>query len=189
MNIYGRKVILRAMEPKDAGILREMFNDPKMEENVVGWAFPVSQYSQERWLETHFADEKDKRFMIETKEGVSIGAISLMHIDWKNRCAGHGLKIAAKEYRMQGIGTDAVMAIMRYTFDELNLHRLEGCILDNNAVSLALYTKCGWSREGVKREGIYKNGRFHDLIVVGILEQDYRALISKNHYWDSIPEN
>ena len=176
------------MEPEDAGILRQMFNDPEIEENVVGWAFPVSEYSQEKWLETHFADENDRRLVIETKEGKPAGAISLMHIDWKNRCAGHGIKLARKEYRTKGIGTDAVMAIMRYAFDELGLHRLDGCILECNKASRKLYTKCGWKEEGIKRECAYKYGRYHDLIMVSILERDYRALVMENHYWDTDTE-
>lgn len=50
MNIYGKKVVLRAMELSDCVLIQDMFNDPEMENLVVGWAFPVSAYAQEQWI-------------------------------------------------------------------------------------------------------------------------------------------
>lgn len=184
MNIYGKKVILRAMEKSDCEMVRGMFNDPEIEDLVVGWAFPVSQYAQEKWLESHYSDQKNFRFVIETAEDGPIGIATLTDIDWKNRRATHGIKLSSKERRTKGIGTDTVMAIMRYAFDELGLHRLDGSWFDTNVASKGLYKKCGWVEEGVKREYIYKKGQFRDLTVVGILASEYYSLVEKNHYWD-----
>ena len=47
MNIKGKFVTLRAMEKRDCELIRGMFNDPDMENLVVGWAFPVSEFAQE----------------------------------------------------------------------------------------------------------------------------------------------
>lgn len=59
MNIKGKKVTLRAMEKQDCEMVREMFNDPEIENLVVGWAFPVSSYAQEKWFETHYIENYD----------------------------------------------------------------------------------------------------------------------------------
>lgn len=184
MNIYGKKVVLRAMEKTDGEMIREMFNDPEMENLVVGWAFPVSQYAQEKWLDSNYNDNRNFRFVIETKEDGPVGIATLTDLDWKNRRATHGIKLSSKERRTKGIGTDTVMAIMKYAFDELGLHRLDGAWFDNNEASKRLYKKCGWVEEGIRREYIYKNGAFRDLTVVGILASDYYMLINANHYWD-----
>lgn len=184
MNIYGKRVVLRAMEKADCEMIREMFNDPEIEDLVVGWAFPVSQFAQEKWLDAHYADQRNFRFVIETKEDGAVGIATLTDIDWKNRRATHGIKLANKERRTKGTGTDTVMAIMRYAFDELGLNRLDGSWFDTNVASKALYKKCGWVEEGVKREYVFKKGHFRDLTVVGILASEYYALIEKNHYWD-----
>lgn len=184
MNIIGKKVILRAMEKSDCEMVREMFNDPEIENLVVGWAFPLSSYGQERWFENHYNDQNSFRFIIEVPEEGPVGIATLMDIDWKNRRADHGIKLANKERRSKGIGTDAVMAIMRYAFDELGLMRLDGSWFDDNHASKAMYTKCGWVEEGVRRKYIYKNGEWRDLTVVGILADEYYELIRKNHYWD-----
>ncbi|OQB25782.1 MAG: Spermidine N(1)-acetyltransferase [Firmicutes bacterium ADurb.Bin182] len=184
MNIKGRFVTLRAVEEDDLEMLRDMMNDSDMEQYVVGWSFPVSKEQQHNWYINLLTDSKSKRFIIETKDDGAVGIVTLTDIDWKNRSANHGIKLANRKNRTKGIGTDAVMALMRYTFDELGLHRLDGAWFDDNVASKGLYTKCGWSVEGVRREYVFKGGQFKDLAIVGVLASDYYALIEKNHYWD-----
>lgn len=185
MNIVGKFVTLRAMTKEDMPMICGMFNDPFIESRVIGWAFPLSIEQQIAWFESHMDDRTNFRFVIETPEDGAVGIVTLTNIDWKNRSATHGIKLASGEVRNKGIGTDAVMAIMRYAFDELGLHRLDSSRFDSNTASKALYTKCGWVVEGVKRSCIFKGGMWHDLTIVGMLDSDYRALIEKNHYWDN----
>lgn len=183
MNIMGKSVTLRAIEKEDLELMREMLNDPEIESLVVGWAFPVSKYQQNQWYESNVNNPTNKRFIIETEER-AVGLATLTNIDWKNRKATHGIKIARGEYRARGIGTDAVMAIMRYAFEELQLNRLESTILEFNEGSKKLYCgKCGWSIEGKQRKSIFKNGAYHDLLIVGILRTDYYRLAEENGYW------
>ncbi len=184
MNIKGKFVTLRQMSRGDMQMICDMFNDPELEDLVVGWAFPLSIEQQQQWFEKNLNDNRNFRFVIETPEDGAVGIATLIDIDWKNRRATHGIKLANVERRTKGIGTDAVMAIMRYAFDELGLHRLDGSWFDFNEASKRLYTKCGWKAEGVKREYVYKRGAWRDLTVVGILERDYRVLLEKNHYWE-----
>ncbi len=184
MNIYGKKVVLRAIEEKDAELIVRMFNDPEIENLVVGWAPPVSMYSQKEWLKSHYNDQTNMRFIIETQQDGAVGLVTLYGIDWKNRRATHGLKIAEKNSRGKGIGTDTVMAIMRYAFDELNLTRLDAGWFEDNTASRNLYKKCGWKEEGVRRRYVFKNGKYRDLILGGILSDEYRELIRTTLYWE-----
>ena len=184
MNIRGKICTLRAIEKSDLSMLRAIINDPDTERLVVGWSFPVSSYGQEKWFESLAGDANNQRYIIETENDGAVGMATLTEIDWKNGAAFHGIKLANRPNRTKGLGTDAVMAIMRYAFDELHLHRLIGAWFDYNAPSKGLYTKCGWQVEGISRESIYKNGRYHDLAMAAILAGDYYKLIEENHYWD-----
>lgn len=184
MNIKGKIVTLRAMTQSDQQMICDLFNDPLVEDVVVGWAFPISIEQQNQWFQDNLsASNLNHRFVIETEEDGAVGIATLTDIDWKNRSAMHGIKLSGKKNRSKGIGTDTVMAIMRYAFDELGLHRLDGAWFDFNTASIRLYNKCGWRKEGVRRECIYKRGQWRDLTLVGILESDYRELINTNHYW------
>ena len=184
MNIKGKMVTLRQMTQGDLQMICDMFNDPDLENLVVGWAFPLSIEQQKQWFEKNMGDQRNFRFVIVAPEDGPVGIATLTDIDWKNRRATHGIKLANKKCRAKGVGTDAVMAIMRYAFDELGLHRLDGSWFDFNEASKALYMKCGWHAEGVKREYIYKRGEWRDLTMAGILESDYRELVGKNGYWN-----
>ncbi len=186
MNIYGNKVILRAIEKKDLDILWKAINDPELEKMEDGSNFPISRYAQDKWLDNLSNNGgKDYRFIIEYDDE-AIGWISLINIDWKNRCAHSGVKLFTSEYRGRGLALDGVMAIMRYAFDELNLHRLEGSIFPFNQPSYKLYVeRAGWKEEGIRRQAIYQGGQYLDVIKVSILKKEYYALIQRTKYWDT----
>ena len=184
MNIKGKIVTLRAIEKEDLELMRSMLNDHEMENLVVGWAFPVSKYQQEKWYENNINNMNSLRFIIETEEDGAVGLATLTEIDWKNRKATHGIKLANKKNRTRGIGRDSVMAIMRYAFDELQLNRLNGSWFEENIASKTMYMKCGWKEEGRLREYIFKKGKYRDLMTVGILKSDYLKLIEETKYWE-----
>lgn len=184
MNIKGKFVTLRAQTREDMQLVCDMFNDPELEKLVVGWAFPLSIEQQNAWFEKNMSDQKNFRFIIETPNEGAVGIVTLTDIDWKNRTAYHGIKISNKLVREKGVGTDAVMALERFVFDELGLHRLDGSRIEDNIGSEKLYKKCGWKDEGIQRECIYKNGKWKNLILMGLLESDYRVASEKLHYWE-----
>ena len=77
------------------------------------------------------------------------------------------------------------MAIMRYSFKELGLHRLDAEMINYNNRSIDFYTnKCGWVVEGKKQDWFYRNGQFHDKIICGITHEQYDKHIETTKYWD-----
>lgn len=184
MNIYGKKVILRAIEKEDLETLRNIMNDPEVERLLGGWALPVSKYEQQLWYENSIKNKETLRWAIDTKEDGVIGMTGLWNIDWKYRTAFNGIKIGNDRFRGKGYGTDTVMAVMKYAFEELQLKRLDGDIIEYNEPSKKLYCgKCGWKEEGIRRKHIFKNNKYYDRILVGILDEEYFELIENNKYW------
>lgn len=178
MYIMGRKTRLRAIESADAPLLREMINDPAIEEAVGGWGFPVSESEQLRWIERQSESAQTKRFMIDgigTSDPSTIGMIYFTDLDWKNRSAEMGIKLATDAPRRQGYATDAVHALLTYLFDELQMNRVSMVILATNAASVGLFEKCGAVREGTLRRAVYKKGRYIDAYVYGILKDEYKG--------------
>ena len=62
---------------------------------------------------------------------------------------------------------------MKYAFEELQLNRLYGSILEHNIPSQKLYAKCGWKIEGNYRQSIFKNNRYYDEWPTAILKDEY----------------
>ena len=177
MNIIGDKVYLRAMERDDMEAFRVNANDPEIEYAVGGWSFPISSVQQNNWFERVSGDNSNLRLTIADKEtdGV-LGMINLVNIDWKSGCAFSGIRLFDSCPKKKGYGKDAVFAIMEYAFNELRLHRLEGSIIETNIASRKLYEKCGWVVEGVKRDAVFKNGKYFDELQVAILKDEYERL-------------
>ncbi len=172
MNIVGTSLILRAIEDSDKTFLLEMVNDPQIEHLIGGWSWPVSLAEQETWIIKERLNSSTKRFVIET-DGNPMGLVILANIDWKNRCAFTGIKLHPAAPRNMGIGTDAMFALQKYAFTELQLHRLETTWLEYNQASEKLHIKCGWTIEGLARLAVFKQGKYHNLVYGSILEDDF----------------
>lgn len=167
--MYLRKdeILLRAIEEKDAPVLHCLINDPNIEKMVLGWSRPVSERQQMEWIQAIRAE--DVRFMIEVN-GEAVGTIFLTELDFKNSSALLNIKLLQTEYGNKGIGTKSLQLLMEYCFDELNLHCLYAYILEYNQASQRLFEKCGFVKEGVLRQRIYKQGRYHDVIAYSFIK-------------------
>ncbi len=176
LNIQYGCALLRAIEREDMKLLKYLMNAPEVERLTVGWNMPVSSYQQELWMK-NYSNSSDcdcMRWMIEIENGTVLGMVILSAIDWKNRSAEIGIKINPNERnRIYGDVKDAYYAVLLYAFDELNLHRINSITLNSNVFSLKLSRGMGFVDEGVKRECIYKNGQWNDLIIGGLLQQEF----------------
>ena len=185
MSIPGKKVRLRAIEEADLPLLHVWANDEALWANLGGWRFPSSFDSLRAWHTGLKSDLANHRWVIETLDGGKVvGTANLVGIDWKNGAAEHGMLLGQSATRRQGYGFDTVMAVMRYAFDELGLHRLDTDIIAYNEASLGLYIgKCGWKEEGRRRDWHFRQGRRWDKVLVGITRDEYRAVAKASLYW------
>lgn len=111
--------------------------------------------------------------IIDKKNNKHIGNISLQEINYIDRNAELAFIIGEKEYWKKGYATEAAKLIIKHAFIELNLHRLYLGTADNNLGMLKLAEKLGFKREGLRKEALFKNGTYHDIIEYGIIKGDY----------------
>lgn len=137
---------------------------------------PVTREEEEKWFGGLIEHKDNKVFAIETLDGVHIGNIGLHHIDHKHGTAISGTFIGDKRYWGKGYGTDAKMLLLNYAFNALNLRRIVSEVLAFNGRSAAYNTKCGYKEEGRMRQHIFKNGAYHDLIIMGVLKEEWLPL-------------
>lgn len=173
MILKGQKVILRAIEQNDLEFIRSLINDPEIERTIVGFALPISQKDEEKWYASFSNTEKNIRYVITDLEGHLVGLTGIGNIDMKNGCAkGLGIRISPN-VQSKGLATDAYMTMFNYAFNQLRLHRIETSAFDDNQASLKFQEKLGCVREGVKREAIFKNGAYKNIVTMGCLKSDF----------------
>lgn len=109
------------------------------------------------------------------QDGEILGLITLANINNINRSGEIHIMIGDAQNRGKGMGTFAVNAMINHAFNNLNLRRLELGVLESNSAAYKLYEKCGFVKEGVKRKASYKNGSYTDMIIMGLLKEEWQG--------------
>ncbi len=78
-----------------------------------------------------------------------------------------------RDYWRQGIGREALDAILAFGFHAMNLNRIHACSRVENVASVRLLEKLGFAREGVLRDEFWEEGAFHDEALYALLRRDY----------------
>ena len=104
---------------------------------------------------------------------ISSASFGTDEIDKANRSIRVGADIV-RELRGQGYGRKVYRLLKKYCFDYLNMHRVWLAVLDTNEAGRRLYESEGFEVEGRYREAIFRDGKYHDYILMSILEQQYR---------------
>ena len=170
--IQGQRIKLRAIERGDLPVFVRWFNDPEVRQYLLMY-MPMSLAEEEKWFERQLEDQNNRVFAIETTDGVHIGNCGLHDFDWKNSKAELGILIGEKEYWSKGYGSDAVRTLVGFAFGEMNLHRVQLEVYDFNSRALHCYEKCGFQVEGRQREALFRNGSYHDILIMGILRENF----------------
>jgi len=78
-------------------------------------------------------------------------------------------------YWGSGLATEAVTALLRFAFEDLELNRVQASYLPRNPASGRVLEKVGMQREGLHRERYRKGERFEDVVECAILASEWRA--------------
>ena len=173
--IYGEKTRLRRIEREDIPTFVRWFGDPDVRSFLLVNS-PISHAQEEKWFERKLEDDDSELFAIETLDGTHIGNIELFDFQRIHSRAELGVVIGEKAYWGQGYGSDAIRTLLRFGFEELNLHRIQLCVYEDNERGIRAYQKCGFQLEGRQRDAIYRQGRYYDLLIMGVLADEFAAL-------------
>ena len=77
------------------------------------------------------------------------------------------------DYWGRGFATEAMRALVRFGFQELQVHSLMASINPGNSSSRQVLLKAGFQKEALLRDAWLYNGRFIDDELYGMLESDF----------------
>lgn len=146
-------------------------NDPEVT-YFTGTSFPISEMEHEKWWDDTPRDRTQLLLALTTSHGRHVGNIGLKDIRWVHRRAEVWMYIGDKSSRERGLGPAALQGFVDYCFRYLNLHRLYAYVFEFNTRALRMMRTCGFRREGVCREHVFRNGRFFDAVLWGIVKGD-----------------
>ncbi len=174
--IEGTLVNLRAQEMTDLERNHRWRNDREVT-RFLGARYQFSMLAEENRMRERAAGTMaytgDIVFAIETKDGQHIGNTGLHNASSENRSADLGIMIGEKECWGHGYGTDALRTLVRFGIEEMNLNRIALDVYDFNERAIASYLKCGFVEEGRRRNDIFREGRYIDVVMMSVLREDW----------------
>ena len=118
-------------------------------------------------------DKKEEVRVEDKKTGKYIRGCGVNEGDWKNSKVVVGIFIGDVAYHSKGYGTDAMKVLVRFIFEQMNINKVKLEVYSFNKRAISCYEKVGFQVEGVLKEEIFRNGKYHDIIEMSIFKRDY----------------
>jgi RimJ/RimL family protein N-acetyltransferase len=171
MRLEGKRIYCRPIEINDAeGNYPNWLNDPDVCRYNSHGDITYTREMARTYISSVTDNPAYAVFAICLRENNRhVGNIALQQISTKNRSAEFAVLIGEPSVYGQGIGYEAGKLLVDYAFSTLKLHRLYCGTHAENFAMQHLALKLGMSEEGRRREAIFKNGKFADVVEYGLL--------------------
>ncbi len=136
---------------------------------------------QRAWFEG-IRKREDVRYWIIYVDGESAGVINIANIDIANRRCEWGYYVAEKRVRSLQLAVALEYNLYEHVFNVIHMNRLSYEVLAFNKQVIKLHELCGSKIEGIMRQHVYKNGQYHDVVLFGMLAEDWHELQSTVHF-------
>ena len=174
MRIVTERLILRPPTLKDAADIVENVNNLKVSRYLALVPYPYSIKDARFFIKLSQKDPHNFGIVLK-QTGKIIGMIGLRNLNYFVKRAEVGYWLGEK-YWGQGIGTEALRALMKYSFRNLKLVRLQAGTAVENKASANLLKKVGFKKEGLRRKAMRakSTGKWHDTYSFGLLRSDVK---------------
>ncbi|NSY37690.1 GNAT family N-acetyltransferase [Leisingera sp. ANG59] len=113
-------------------------------------------------------------FAITAETGELCGITGLECVSAVNRDAVIALFIEESR-RRQGIGIRSMALVLDFAFRQIGLNRVTSYYRADNPRSQQITSRTGFTTEGTMREAWFANGRYYDMICVGLLRSEWNT--------------
>jgi len=150
-------------------LVRRWRNHP----DVKRWMYSSETISSEehhRFIEGLSRTDRSFYWLVK-KGGEPIGVIYLTKTDFKNRNAYLGI-YADPRSKGSGYGRNLVASLKELVFGVADFHTLKLEVFEDNERAIRFYQKAGFQEEGRLKEVVLKNGRWKDVVILGIIQRE-----------------
>ncbi|MDD5749794.1 MAG: GNAT family protein [Patescibacteria group bacterium] len=183
MKLIGQKINLRYLKASDAKSIYQNIKDRDIIRHLSNVPEPYQLKQAVEFIKRcQKKYKKQEAFPLGIAEKNSdqiIGVITIADLDLPGRRGVLGYWLG-KKYHRQGIMSEALQLMLDFSFGKLKLKRVWAEVMDHNIASALLLEKYGFQKEGCLRQHLYKNRRYCDSLVYGLLREDYKIKNKKN---------
>jgi UDP-4-amino-4,6-dideoxy-N-acetyl-beta-L-altrosamine N-acetyltransferase len=131
------------------------------------------------WIARAISASDRRDWIIETPKARPVGSIWLEGISGTHRHAEFGYYVGEAEQQDTGIAAEAEYLMLAHAFDGMGLKKVFCESMGRNARVLNGHKRFGFLRDGVLRSHVCRDGEFHDLVVMSILDTEFTATRDK----------
>jgi len=125
------------------------------------------------WLNSLTKNDKTKVFVILCDDTPS-GIVSLSNIDYHNKTASWAFYLSSEDFMGKGVGVVVEYKLIEYVFNDLKLEKLNCEVLATNIGVISLHKKFAFVEEGLIRKNIIKEGARVDVVLLGLLKDEWK---------------
>ncbi len=169
------RLILRKLLPMD---YKDMFEYASNENTVkyLAWEHHRSiafTKNYTKFLQKQYKDGLYFDWAVTLKEtGKMIGTCGFTSITTEHSRAEIGY-VLSPHFWGQGIAYEAASAVVRFGFEQMDLHRIEAKFMIGNDASEKVMQKLGMQKEGVFRDYMFVKGSYRDICFYSITAEEY----------------
>jgi len=156
----------------------EMIRNWRQLEEVTKYMYTDPKISKEQQIEWFKLVSKDptKKFFIISFQGKPLGLCSVTDINYAFKKCSWAFYIGDTSIRGQGIGSKVEYNVLNYVFYELNLNKLNCEVFVSNDPVIKMHEKFGFRREAYFRNHVFKYNKFHDVVGLAMLKDEWKKL-------------
>jgi len=167
------KIDFTHIQDKHLEIIRNWRNSEGIKKYMYTETY-ITEEMQRRWYET-IKSKKDEIHWVVEVDGELVGKVDLRKIDMANKTAEWSFYIGEESAMGSGAGVLIEYQLLEYAFNELKLHKLNCAVLDFNSRVIELHKKFGFVEEGRIRQQILKGDQYVDVVLLGILSEEWKV--------------
>lgn len=171
MILKGKYVQLRPIEIGDAAITLKWRLSDRAKFMQSG---SKTVEEQEKWISNALKKTNEITFIIEYND-IPVGMFAICNINevYKN-CSMERLLIGEKEVVGKApVAFESELLICDYIFNEMNMHKVNGDIMEDNKDMIRFRKYLGYSFDGMLRDQYIINGQFKSTYLVSALHHEY----------------
>jgi UDP-4-amino-4,6-dideoxy-N-acetyl-beta-L-altrosamine N-acetyltransferase len=134
----------------------------------------IEKDEHQKWLDGLACGAKNE-FYVVYFDSLPIGAVSLNNINGEFKTAEWAFYIFDENARKKGLGSAIEMFLLDMVFAQRDFEKLNCEVIAFNEAVVKMHQKFGFEIEGVRRKNIVKNGERMDVVLLGILRDEWLA--------------
>lgn len=162
---------LRPLTEDDLATVLTWRNSERIRSNM--YADHVIKSDEHRAWFTRTVKDASCRYLVLEHLGQPIGLSYVTDIDCTNGTCMWGFYVGAAD-APRGSGTVMGCLSMNYIFEQEELRKVCGEVLDFNKPSQKLFGRLGFAKEGCRRQHVIKNGSYIDVVLFSLLADEWR---------------